>query len=66
VIGKKGKLIQDLNLAQDTRVSDNVGHTVVYGWGVGGGVETIELIKAKGENNTARYDKVWVLIFKHN
>jgi len=54
VSGKQRKLVQELSLAQDKRVADSVGHTIVYGWGVGDGVETIELIKAKGEMNAAR------------
>lgn len=43
--------IQKFNLEQDSRLRDSVGHTLLYGWGTGDGMDTIELVKLKGEKN---------------
>ena len=44
-------VIKELTVAQDQRVSNSKGHLAVYGWGSGDGMETIELVKMKGEMN---------------
>lgn len=43
--------IKKFNLEQDNRIKDSVGHTLFYGWGKGDGMDTIELVKIKGEKN---------------
>jgi len=52
-------LVQELTIAQDNRVDDSGGHAAYYGWGSGDGMETIELVKIKGERDAVDrvYDK---------
>ena len=52
-------LIREFTIAQDNRVNASQGHALFYGWGRGDGMDTIELVKVRGERNAVRrvYDK---------
>ena len=39
----------NLSRAQQKRIDDSQGHAVYYGWGKGDGMDTVELVKARGK-----------------
>ena len=46
---KLSSLEQEFTRSQVKRIEDSRGHALFYGWGRGDGMETIELVKARGE-----------------
>ncbi len=48
---------QELSSAQDRRISSSAGHALFYGWGQGDGMETIELVKARGQIGSVQNER---------
>lgn len=45
---------RELIEAQERRVSASRGHALIYGWGRGDGMETVELARVRGERDAVR------------
>lgn len=43
-----------LTKSQSKRINDSQGHAIFYGWGKGDGMDTIELVKARGKISAMR------------
>lgn len=52
-VDELSQIVQELAVVQESRVSKSKGHLAFYGWGSGDGMETIELVKMKGELSAA-------------
>lgn len=47
-----------LTKSQDKRLNDSQGHAAYYGWGKGDGMDTVELVKARGKINAIRKELI--------
>jgi hypothetical protein len=45
---------QTFVVAQENRISTSKGHAIFYGWGVGDGMDTVELAKVRGQREAVR------------
>ena len=51
------KLESELLMMHEKRLDASRGHALFYGWGRGDGVETVELVRVRGEMGSVRRAK---------
>lgn len=51
---KLNLLEKDYLTSHENRISASKGHMLYYGWGSGNGLDTVELVKVRGEKDAVR------------